>query len=690
MHMTWLDWAVVGGIMAVFVATAVVANRLTRSVSDYLVAGRSAGRYMLTVAYGMEWLGAINIVAMFETYYKGGFPCMWWVMLSTPFIVYMYVSGWGIYRYRETRSLTIAQFLETRYHRSVRLAAGILSWSAGMINFGLFPSVSARLLMSIIGLPESFTCAGVTCSTPVVLAAGMVIIPLCFIVSGGHTSVMVSNFMQGLFTNVAAVIIVAFLFSTFIDWNSVTRHLIAESKPEASLLDPLHTSKTIDFNAWYFIIAIAGTWYGAMSNVPSQAFLGSGKTAHEQRMGYLLSQIGWQGLLIFFMVIVVCSKLLMSGEIPAGRLQRLNLAEANRSATQPSGGEQGGNPAAARVSTALAAAPEAMRDKMIVSSTLPYLLPAGLLGLFCAVTMAALISSHNSFMHAWGGVLLQDIILLFRKEPLGTTAHLWALRASISIVGLTAFLLSIVVNPSQSILMLFAAVNSIWLGPAGAVMLGGLYWKKGTATAAMTTLLAGSAVGVTFFILQQGWPYWHDKAEFPVNGQYCFLINIVFSTLLYAAVSFLTCKEDFNMDRMLHRGRYAVPGEELPLFRPTKRWQTIFGITPMFNRRDRVTAYLIVGYFLVWLGVFAVGMIYGAIVDPGALAWARFWHFYLYISAGLLVVTTIWLGIGGLGDMASLFRSLRSADRDFSDTGEAAHEATTSPPASSSGFQEAP
>jgi len=44
-----------------------------------------------------------------------------------------------------------------------------------------------------------------------------------------------------------------------------------------------------------------------MSNVPSQAFLGSGKTAHEQRMGYLLGQVSWQGLLVFFMVIVLCA-----------------------------------------------------------------------------------------------------------------------------------------------------------------------------------------------------------------------------------------------------------------------------------------------------------------------------------------------------------------------------------------------
>ncbi len=641
--MSWVDWAVVLAVMALFTTMAVIANRLTRSVSDYLVAGRCAGRYMLTMASGMEWIGAINIVAMFQVYYTGGFPCMWWVMFSTPFIVYMCVSGWGVYRFRETRSLTIAQFLETRYSRGVRLAAGILSWAAGMINFGFFPLVSARLFMSIIGLPEHFSVLGVQCSMFVALAGLMIAIPLCFIVMGGHTSVMVSNFMQGLFTNVAAVIIVVVLLFTVFDWNAIVQCLTAAGKANASLLDPIHSSNTKDFNAWFFIINIIGGWYCAMSNVPSQAFLGSGKTAHEQRMGYLLGQISWQGLLVFFMVIVLCAFKLMH--------------------------HPGDAAIADKVIGVVNAMPDSEQSRVLVPSVLPHILPIGLVGLFCAIMMAALISCHSSFMHAWGGVLLQDIILPFRKEKLSTRAHLWALRGAITCVGLIAFALSCSFHPKQNILMVFAAVNNIWLGPAGAVMLGGLYWKRGTTRAAMTTLLVGSGVGLVFFGCQQLWPHYHDKADFPINGQWIFLITICFSVVLYAVASLLDPKPDFDMEKMLHRGAYAVKGEELQELRPTKWWQTIFGITPMFNRRDRLTAYLIVGWFLAWLGVFAGGMIYGWLADPGQLAWAKFWHVYIYTSVGLLVCSTLWLGIGGLRDLRYLLRSLRSSERDFGDDG---------------------
>jgi hypothetical protein len=136
------------------------------------------------------------------------------------------------------------------------------------------------------------------------------------------------------------------------------------------------------------------------------------------------------------------------------------------------------------------------------------------------------------------------------------------------------------------------------------------------------------------------------------------------------------------MEKMLHRGAYALKGEALPELRPTRWWQTIFGITPMFNKRDRLTAYLIVGWFLAWLGVFAAGMIYGSLADPGEAAWAKFWHVYLYINFAVLLGSTLWLGLGGLRDLRNLLTSLGSTERDFSDTGRAAELPHPAPAAS--------
>ena len=133
----------------------VLSNRQMKSVADYLAAGRGAGRYMMVMASGMVWVGAINVVMMFELYHSIGFTALWWVMLTTPLAVYLAITGFGVYRFRETRALTVAQYLEARYGRNVRVFAGILAWVTGLLYFGIFPAVGARFFIAFCGLPPT-------------------------------------------------------------------------------------------------------------------------------------------------------------------------------------------------------------------------------------------------------------------------------------------------------------------------------------------------------------------------------------------------------------------------------------------------------------------------------------------------------------------------------------------------------
>ena len=43
--------------------------------------------------------------------------------------------------------------------------------------------------------------------------------------------------------------------------------------------------------------------------------------------------------------------------------------------------------------------------------------PTGLLGLMCAAMLAAFISTHDTYLHSWGSILVQDVILPFRRKP---------------------------------------------------------------------------------------------------------------------------------------------------------------------------------------------------------------------------------------------------------------------------------
>ncbi len=648
MNMALLDWVVVGAVMALFLSMAFLANRLSASVSDYLVAGRCAGRYMLTVASGTEWIGAIHIVAMFQVYYKTGLCGLWWVMLTTPIFVYVAISGWGIFRFRETRAMTLSQFLEMRYSPGIRIAAGVITWVTGILNFAIFPAVSAKVIITLLGLPAEFSLAGFEhLQTFPVVAAFMLIIPSFFVLGGGHTTVIITDFIQGMFMNIVAVVIVTLLLFTYFQWDQVVE-VLKLAPAGASKLDPIHTGETKDFSAYFFIINIIAGVYGVLSNVPSQGFMGSGKNAHEQRMGQLLGQLRWQGLLVFFMVIALVATVVLHHPAHAAMAADVN-----------------------RVLDAISTNPDnENRSQAMVAAVLSRILPVGVLGLFGAVLVAALISCHTGFMHAWGSVMLQDVIMPFRRQPFETRTHLRALRLAIIGVCVIVYALSLLIKQQENIMMYFAAVNSIWLGPAGALMLGGLYWSRGTRRGAVATMVVGVTVACSVILLQQLWPIYHAGKAFPINGQWCFFGNICLSLVTYVVISLLDKQPPHDMDRLLHRGPYATADTVITDPVGNVRWhQRLFGITPMFDRHDRITAYAVVGLFLLYLTIFVVGMIVGYTVSPGLDAWARFWQIFLMFSYGILILSTLWLGIGGFRDLRSLMKGMRSQLADTKDDG---------------------
>ncbi|MCK7469595.1 MAG: hypothetical protein MZU95_01395 [Desulfomicrobium escambiense] len=117
-----------------------------RSVSDFLAAGRTGGRYLISLSQGTASLGAITIVGMLEMNYIAGFNMRWWEMVMAVVVVGISVSGWVLYRFRQTRALTMAQFFEIRYSRRFRVFAGALAFRLGHHQLRHLPGRERPLL----------------------------------------------------------------------------------------------------------------------------------------------------------------------------------------------------------------------------------------------------------------------------------------------------------------------------------------------------------------------------------------------------------------------------------------------------------------------------------------------------------------------------------------------------------------
>lgn len=651
--MAAVDYAIVLVLLISMIAMVLISNRYTKSVSDFLVSGRSAGRYILTISKGMIWVGAINIIGMFEMYMEGGFTVMWWDTLWTISGVYAAITGFGAYRFRQTRSLTLAQFFEVRYNKTVRIISGIFSWLTGILSFGLFPAVGARFFMYFLGMPEAFEILGFTVQTFPVLLVSLVTLSLFFVCFGGHIAILITDFLQGSFTHIASVVIMLILAVTVFDWSKIAE-VLQMAPAGMSQVNPNDTGKLGDFNIWFFAVAIFARWYNVMSYSAEQTYISSAKSAHEFKLSATLHFWRWLALCVFFMVLVLVVKMYLYHPSYAETASHINsILDTVSSDPQ--------NP---------------IRKQLTVTVALREVLPVGLKGLFCGIMLAALISTYDSFMHTFGSVFLQDVVMPFRKKAFSNKEHILWLR--VSAVGVAAFavLFSALYTQRQSILMFFAMINNLWLAPSGAVILGGLYWKRGTSRGAIWTLIVGAVLAAIGIFGVQGWPWLHEKwpslfasGKFPINSQIYFFLTILIVSCVYVIVS-LCDRKIYELDKLLRRGRYAAKEDQIVIHQEKIRWyEKLFGVSKEFGWFDKLTAYIIVGWCLGWAIFVVIGTVVTKIFPFEDSQWIAFWKFYLIIGAVLAVGVTLWFVIGGFRDLFRMFKQLGTEKRDFKDDG---------------------
>src|ERR1035437_3798089 len=96
--MRWVDWAIVSISLFVVLYIGLKSRRYIKGVSDFLTAGRVAGRYVIAVSSGEAGMGLISLVAIWEMYYTCGFAVGFWGTISAPIGIIMGLTGAEITR----------------------------------------------------------------------------------------------------------------------------------------------------------------------------------------------------------------------------------------------------------------------------------------------------------------------------------------------------------------------------------------------------------------------------------------------------------------------------------------------------------------------------------------------------------------------------------------------------------------
>jgi SSS family solute:Na+ symporter len=686
MNLSVIDWLIVAITLGSMIYSVNMTKGLMKSVTDFLSAGRTAGRYLISVSSGVAGLGAISIIMFLEMGYVAGFSLSWWGLSQGIIILAITMSGWVIYRFRSTRCLTLAQFFEKRYSRKFRIFAGIVAFVAGIINFGIFPAVGAQFFINYCELPDSFI--GIP-MYPLVMFV-LLSIALYFVYTGGQIAIIIADFFQGVFVTIVLFMVTIYLFFT-IGWEQVSESLektpiklaqkeiqnleiepsfqdlpelekyervseINEKYENSSRINPFKTSQVEDFNFWYYLIGIIGVMYGTLGWQGSQGYNSSAKSAHEAKMGSVLA--GFRGLpqgLFMFLVPVLVYVLMNHPDYQA-------VADAVNSSLD-------------KIST------DTLRTQLRAPFVLSEILPVGLLGAFAALMLAAFISTHDTYLHSWGSIFIQDVIMPFRDKPFDKETHLRVLRYSIFGVAVFIFFFSLLFSQNQKIALYFALTAAIFSGGCGAVIIGGLYWERGTTAAAWTAMIIGAFIGVGGTLVKQVSVDWLSDVSSlatiktillylrDINGQEYWGIGIASSSISYIFVSLVGNRSSIDMDKLLNRGRYSIKGEMAVVNKEPELGWKIFGMGAEFTKSDKLIYILNYVWTGMWTLIFIFGTVYNLSNPVSDSSWMKYWEYYIYLNMAVSIIIIVWFTVGGISDLKHMISSLQSDHRDHGDDG---------------------
>ena len=259
-----------------------------------------------------------------------------------------------------------------------------------------------------------------------------------------------------------------------------------------------------------------------------------------------------------------------------------------------------------------------------------------------------------------------------------------------------AALFSILFPINEYILMYTNLTGAIFVGGAGACIIGGFYWSRGGTAGAWAGMIVGSTLAVGGVLCNNVlWPRvlpWL-KGQYPGVGW----LNALPETFWFNGVQLTFGTALLRRPRLRRRlaarasvGRSTSTGSCTAASTPSRtivprrsddmRWYHRMGYTDKFTRGDKAiyVAHLI--YSLGFLGAF-FGLIALYLLAPvlgyarmGERDWAGWWLFNTVVAFVVGGITVVWYGTGGVQDLRRMFRMLGALKRDAADDGSVARQ----------------
>lgn len=477
-NFTLLDWVIVVVYPMIALGIGLYVRKLVVNIQDFIVAGRGLGVCLgIATMTGTE-LGLITVMYSSQKGFTGGFAAFHIALIAGIVTFVVGATGFIVFRLREMGVMTIPEFYERRFDRKTRILGGIMMAFGGILNMGLFLSVSAKFIVGITGT------ANIAVALPAISAA-LTILVLIYTCLGGMVSVVVSDYVQFVVLSFALVL-ASVLAVVDLGWTNIFETVQAEMGRGG--FDPTVSESGFgwEYVIWMGFLGLVscGIW---PTSVARALAMDSPKAVKRQ---YMLTSVSFMIRFLIPYFWGICAFVFVA--------QHENLRDLYFPA---------GCPAPAKLPDGVVAAD----NLYAMPQFLGQILPVGLIGLVTAGMIAAFMSTHDSYLLCWSSVLTQDVIAPIRQSrgtPLSSKARVVLTRVLIVVIGISVLLWGLVYEGRNDIWDYMAVTGAIYFSGAFALLLCGLYWRRASSTGAFLALLAGGTAILGLTPLQDALGRW--------------------------------------------------------------------------------------------------------------------------------------------------------------------------------------
>ena len=419
-------------------------RKLKLTGSIYFLAGRSLSWGVIGAALFASNISSIHLVGLAASGYNEGL--VWgnfeWMASFTLILLGLVFAPF----YFKTQISTLPEFLERRYSPASRSFLAFMAILAALfIHIGMSIYAGAAVFKQFFGINVFTSIVIITIITGI------------YTILGGLKAVVVTETIQAGVLVLGSVLVTVFACLAL---PSHGIHSVAELKAalRPGQLDMLQTHSSAGL-AWYAILLgypVMGIWYWCTDQTIVQRVLGA-KTQYDAQVGPL-----WAGFLKLLPVFI----LVFPGVV--GYALFKDQIGSNSNLTLP--------------------------------TLINQVVPTGLKGLVGAGLLAALMSTIAAALNSSATLVAVDIVK--RLKP-GTSDQVQVRigRYSAVVIMLLAMVWSTQGGRYSSIFEAINAIASNIAPPITTVFLWGVFWRRGTKEAAISTLFFGFLLGAAAFIL---------------------------------------------------------------------------------------------------------------------------------------------------------------------------------------------